>query len=156
MGCLETEASMKVLVEKVRQGLASGRVSSIKNLSADTDEAFHGIVQAAVRGDQLAVELLTEMVHTIGKGIAILVHIMNPEEIVISGRGAAAGKLLLPPLQQALNRYCIPRLTAHTQLRISDLNKEAELFGAAALVVEHLDKRFITNRTSPQNHPFAA
>ena len=156
MGCLETEASMKVLVEKVRQGLASGRVSSIKNLPEDTDEAFQEIVQAAVRGDQLAVELLTEMVHTIGKGIAILVHIMNPEEIVISGRGAAAGKLLLPPLQQALNRYCIPRLTAHTQLRISDLNKEAELFGAAALVVEHLDKRFTINRTSPQNHPFAA
>lgn len=156
MGCLETEASMKVLVSKVREGIESGRVTSIKTLPEDIDSAFELIIQAAIRGDQLAVELISEIALIIGKGIAILTHIMNPEEIVLSGRGAAAGKLLLPPIQQALNRYCIPRLTAHTQLRISDLNKEAELYGAAALVVEQFDKRFRNNRSNPENYPFAA
>ncbi len=156
MGCLETEASMKVLVNKVSEGIESGRVTSIKKLPEDMDAAFELIIQAATRGDQLAVELISEIALIIGKGIAILTHIMNPEEIVLSSRGAAAGRLLLPPLQQALNRYCIPRLTAHTQLRISDLNKEAELFGAAALVVEQLDKRFKHNRSNPENYPFAA
>lgn len=156
MGCLETEASMKVLVNRVREGIESGRVTSIKTLPEDMDSAFELIIQAAIRGDQLAVELISEIALIIGKGIAILTHIMNPEEIVLSGRGAAAGKLLLPPIQQALNRYCIPRLTAHTQLRISDLNKEAELYGAAALVVEQFDKRFRSNRSNPENYPFAA
>lgn len=156
MGCLETEASMKVLVNRVREGIESGRVTSIKKLPEDVDAAFELIILAATRGDQLAVELISEIALIIGKGIAILTHIMNPEEIVLSGRGAAAGRLLLPPIQQALNRYCIPRLTAHTQLRISDLNKEAELYGAAALVVEQLDKRSRNNRSNPKNYPFAA
>ncbi len=147
---------MKVLVSKVREGIESGRVTSIKTLPEDIDSAFELIIQAAIRGDQLAVELISEIALIIGKGIAILTHIMNPEEIVLSGRGAAAGRLLLPPIQQALNRYCIPRLNAHTQLRISDLNKEAELYGAAALVVEQFDKRFRNNRSNHENYPFAA
>ncbi len=156
MGCLETEASMKVLVQRVRNGIEAGRVTTIKSLPDDIDAAFQMIIQAALRGDQLAVEIISEIVHIIGKGVAILVHIMNPEEIVISGRGAAAGRLLLPPIQQALNRYCIPRLTAHTQLRISELNKFAELYGAAALVAEQLGKQIRNNRTNPENYPFAA
>ncbi|MCG7860006.1 ROK family protein, partial [Flavihumibacter sediminis] len=51
MGCLETEASMKVLVNKVREGIESGRVTSIKTLPEDIDSAFELIIQAAIRGD---------------------------------------------------------------------------------------------------------
>lgn len=156
MGCLETEASLHVLVQKVREGMQEGKVTGIKTLSPNIEESSRLIIKAATRGDQLAVELLSELAGIIGKGIAILVHIMNPEEIVISGRGAAAGRILLPPIQQALIRYCIPRLMLHTQLRISEMNRDAELLGAAAFVVEQLDKKIRTNRSGPENYPFAA
>ncbi len=140
-GCLETEASLKVVVEKARAGLQQGRVTSMKNLPEEIEEACNEVLIAATRGDQFAVELLSEAAMQIGKGIAILIHIMNPELIILSGRGAAAGNLWLPPIQQALNRYCIPRLAAYTQMEISTLSKEAELMGAASLVVENIDKQ---------------
>ncbi|KYP14452.1 ROK family protein [Flavihumibacter sp. CACIAM 22H1] len=155
-GCLETEASLKVMVAKAQEGMRSGRVTSIKFLPDDIEEACKMVINAANRGDQLAVELLSDVAYNIGRGIAVLVHIMNPEQVVFSGRGAAAGKLLLPPIQQALNRYCIPRLAAYTHLSVSDLNKDAEIMGAAALVVEQLDKRFTNRKSSSKNHPFAA
>lgn len=139
-GCLETVASMQVLVENARKGLAEGRVSSIAALPENIEEALKAVIVAAGRGDQFAVELFSEAAYNIGKGLAILIHIVNPELIILSGRGASAGKIWLASIQQALNRYCIPRLSEYTSLMISSLNNNAELVGAAALVVENLDK----------------
>ena len=66
---------------------------------------------------------------------------LNPELIVLSGRGASAGKLWLAPVQQAINRDCIPRLAAQCELMVSTFNNRAELIGAAALVIENFDKQ---------------
>ena len=98
------------------------------------------IMQAAGRGDQFAVELLSEVGYHIGRGVAILIHILNPELIVLSGRGSMAGKIWQAPIQQALNEFCIPRLAYNTAIEISQLGHEAELIGAAALVMENYEK----------------
>lgn len=140
-GCLETEASMLVVVEKAKQGLENGRVSTIKSIPDDFEAACNTIINEALKGDQFAVELFSEAAFNIGRGIAFLIHIMNPELVVLSGRGASLGKLWLAPVQQALNRYCIPRLAAYTELVVSTFNKNAELIGAAALVIESLDRK---------------
>ena len=140
-GCLETEASMTVVVEKVTEAIKTGRVSRIKNVSEDFEEAFATIIAAATNGDQLTVEILSETAFNIGRGIAILIHILNPEVVVISGRGAAAGNMLLAPIQQAIHRFCIPRLANYTDIRVSTLSSNAELIGAAALVVENYDRK---------------
>ena len=140
-GCLETEASMLVVLEKAKQELAKGRVSSISHLSGDFEEDSLRIIRAALKGDQLAVELLSETAYNIGRGIAILIHILNPELVVISGRGALAGNMLLAPIHQAVNKYCIPRLATYTEIVISSFSNDAELIGAAALVVENFDKK---------------
>jgi altronate dehydratase len=58
---------------------------------------------------------------------------------VISGRGAVSGNMLLPPIQQAVNKYCIPRLAEYTDIEVSTFSNKAELIGAAALVVENYD-----------------
>ncbi len=54
---------------------------------------------AAGNGDQFAIDLLSEAGYKIGKALAILIHIMNPETIILSGRGAKVGKILLAPTQ---------------------------------------------------------
>lgn len=141
-GCLETEASMLVVLEKAKEELSKGRVSVIKEIPNDFEEASSAIINAALQGDQLAVELLSETAYNIGRGIAILIHILNPELVVISGRGALAGNMLLAPIQQAVNKYCIPRLAAYTEIVVSSFSNNAELIGGAALVVENLDKKF--------------
>lgn len=139
-GCLETEASMLVVVEKAAEALKSGRVSTIRALPDDIEEACNIIITAATGGDTFAVELLSKAAYNIGRGISILIHLLNPELIVLSGRGAMAGKLWLAPIQQAINRDCIPRLAAHCELTVSTFNNRAELIGAAALVIENFDK----------------
>jgi len=138
-GCLQTEASLLVVVQKAIEGIKAGRVSGLKYIEEDHPKLVgDALIDAANNGDQFAIEILSDAAYKIGKALAILIHIMNPESIVLSGRGAMVGKILLAPIQQALNKYCIPRLANSTELLISDLGFDAELIGAAILVMENL------------------
>lgn len=139
-GCLEVDASLNVITEKAKIAIASGTQSKlIDYFKLDDKLPAEYLLQAAVEGDQLAISLLTEATFTVGKGIATLIHIMNPQRIVVSGRGAQAGRILLAPIQQALNEYCIQRLSEKTEIVISDLAHDAELIGASVLVMESFD-----------------
>jgi predicted NBD/HSP70 family sugar kinase len=140
-GCLETEASMLLIVEKALNELKAGRLSMLTQMNFETTEdTAKAIMEAAIKGDTFAVELFSEAGYNIGRGAAILIHLLNPKSIVLSGRGAAAGKLWLAPVQQAINEHCIPKLAQHTEITISTLGYQAELFGAAALVMEHYNE----------------
>lgn len=140
-GCLETETSLSVLIEKFHEAIQQGRVSMLRSISTENlEKASEQIVQFALEGDRLAVELLSEIGYKIGRGIAILIHLLNPELIIISGRGTQAGKIWQAPIQQALNEHCIPRLAHNTKIEISNLGFDASLIGAAALVMENYDQ----------------
>ena len=139
-GCLETETSLLVLAEKAVRRLKEGKTSSLKNLSLDhMEETAAAIMDAAVRGDYFAIELFSEIAYNIGRGVAILIHLLNPQLIVLSGRGSGAGKLWLAPIQQAINEHCIPKIAENTEVRLSSLGHHAEIMGAAALVMENYD-----------------
>lgn len=140
-GCLETAASMLVVTKKAIEGIHNGRITSLKtNDTSPSKSLGDAIMEAASHGDQFAIELLTDAGYKIGKALAILIHIMNPRTIVLSGRGARAGKILMAPIQQALHKYCIPRLAESTELLVSELGFDAELIGAAVLMMENFDK----------------
>lgn len=143
-GCLETETSLFVIVEKAKAGIQAGRVTVLKRLLSgkeeDLEKDAEAIIRSAGSGDRFAIELLSEAGYNIGRGIAILIHLLNPGIVVLSGRGAMAGKIWQAPIQQALNEHCIPRLAVNTEIRLSTLGYEAELIGGAALVMERSDE----------------
>ena len=139
-GCLETESSLFIVTEKAIEGLKHGKVSMLKNLTLEhAEDSSKEIMNAAIKGDKYAIELLSEAGYNIGRGISILIHLLNPELIILSGRGSVGGKIWLAPIQQAINEHCIPKIAENTQLEISSLGFQAELIGAAALVMDHFD-----------------
>jgi predicted NBD/HSP70 family sugar kinase len=136
-GCLETEASFIAITANAKKGIAEGQISSLshyKELNADA------IIAEAVKGDLFAVKLISEAAYHVGQGLAILIHLMNPGAIVLSGKGSVVGNLWMAPIQQAINEHCIPRLTKLTEFFVSDLNTKAQLIGGAALMVENFGK----------------
>jgi len=146
-GCLETETSLLVVIEKAIEDLKTGRLSSLGKQfpTGRFEEDWEAIVNGAIKGDQFVIELLSDAGYNIGKGVAILIHLINPESVILSGRGALAGKVWQAPIQQALNEHCIPRLAANTSVAISTLGYQAELIGSAALVMEHQVKESVKN-----------
>ena len=141
-GCLETESSLVIVAEKAREGVKEGKLSLLKGeLNHESiEQDCDAIIAAAGKGDRFAVSLLSDAGYIIGRGLAVLIHILNPEVIILSGRGAAAGKLWKAPIQQALNEHCIPKLADSTEVEVSELGYEAEIIGAAALVMENYGK----------------
>lgn len=139
-GCLEVETSLLVLVERAKTEMAMGATSRLESLFADTQklEGDH-LLRAAKNGDPLAVSILSDAAFLIGKGLSTLIHIMNPELIILGGRGAMAGKILMAPVQQAINEFCIPRLAEHTTIVVSPMAHMSELLGAASLVIENCE-----------------
>jgi predicted NBD/HSP70 family sugar kinase len=129
-GCLETEASLIIIEEKAKQ-------------LSDTYHADANVVlKAASEGDAFAINIISEAGYNIGRGIAVLIHIMNPDAIVLSGKGIKAGKLWLAPIQQAINELCIPELINEVEVKISSMDMNAQLIGAAALTMEKINESF--------------
>ncbi|GEP95882.1 ROK family protein [Chitinophaga cymbidii] len=156
-GCLETEASLLLVIEKAGHGLKDGRLSALgaKFPTGHPEADWDAIVKAAHKGDRFVVELLSKTGYDIGKAVAILIHLMNPEFVILSGRGTLAGKVWEAPVQQALNEHSIPRLAANTKLAISTLGHHAELIGAVSLVMENKVKEFKTSRKKVRVREFS-
>jgi predicted NBD/HSP70 family sugar kinase len=149
-GCLETETSLLFIVEKAIAEINQGKLTILKNLDQKhIQEAASSILNAAIKGDTYAIELISEAGYNIGRGIAILIHILNPQTIVLSGRGSVGGKLWTTPIQQALNEHCIPKIAENLNTEISKLGALAELYGAAALIMEHYDE--MPSKTKTRN-----
>ena len=130
-----------MIIEKAREGISSGRLSKLSSLPfEDLELACDAIIKAVREGDQFAVELFSKAGYNIGKGVAVLIHLLNPKIIILSGRGSSAVQVWQAPIQQALNEHCIPRLYQNTGIEISTLGIHAELIGAAALVMENYER----------------
>lgn len=137
-GCLESEASIFAMAQKAIKGIKGGRVSKLQSVNTADQEAMgKALLNAALTGDQFAVELLSEAGYHIGKVLASVIHVLNPGTIILAGRGIKVAAILLAPIQQAITRYCIPELATGTELLISDLGIDAQLTGAAVLVMEN-------------------
>jgi len=143
-GCLETQASLINIEENALQEIKSGEFTSLTIKKGKVE--ITDIISAALNGDSLAIKLISNAGYQIGRALAILIHILNPESIVLSGRASKAGKFLLPPIQQAINEHSIPTITEDIDVSLSEMGFDAQLIGSAALAVDHLTKEFFTHQ----------
>jgi len=133
-GCLEVEGSLLSAMNHIKQELENGVQSSIKkDLSTDEIDFTH-FLSAIHAGDQLGIEATKKIANVLGKGISTLIHILNPEKIIISGRGSSMGEILINYIQTSVFEFSIPRLSQNTQIQVSNI-VNAQLLGTAVVVV---------------------
>ena len=154
IGCLETIASGTALVKKARQMIKEGKNSIISaNVNNKLEKIkLKTIVEAANQGDLFAIELIEEAGEYLAKGMSILIHLFNPEAIIIGGEMAEAGNLVTDPVQQKLNKYTMLRLKQDTTVLLSDLKEKAGLYGTLPIVVDNVfNMRFGSGKFSEAN-----
>lgn len=141
-GCLETVASGIAMVNKAKKGLEAGQTSILNTMIDNEIDNLEPelIIEAANLGDQFAINVLSEIGISLGKGIAILIQIFNPELIILEGKIAEANQFITTPIQQSLNTYTMIQLKERTQISLSTLGKNSSLFGATLAVMEHIFK----------------
>ncbi|NCB08743.1 MAG: ROK family protein, partial [Bacteroidia bacterium] len=139
-GCLETIVSATAIARIAREGIKKGQSSLITELvDGDTGKIDITIViQAANMGDQFAISLLTDTGYWLGRGIAYLIQIFNPELIIIGGRVAEASRFILAPIQQAITIFSNRDLSSDTEIKFSELGSKAGTMGIAAYALEKI------------------
>lgn len=134
-GCLETEASGNALVAKFRQKLAEGLSSNLLREVASPDEiTLEHIIEAALHDDTLAIELIAEVGEKLGRGVALLINLYNPELIILGGSLATTGDYLVLPMKSSIKKYSLSILNNDTRLKLSGLKEKAGVIGACLLV----------------------
>lgn len=141
-GCLETEASGYALVRKTKKGLLEGQTSILNELTKEQLEELQPemVINAANRGDQFAIDILSQIGSKLGKGIATLIQIFNPEMIVLEGKLAEAKQFITTPIQQSLNIYCMMQLKDRTKIELSNLGNNSSLYGGTIAIMDKIFK----------------
>lgn len=133
-GCLETGASGSALHRIVCERLRSGRKSMLsKAFNSKGDISLDDIINAILEEDVLAIECVEEVGTTLGRAIAGLINLFNPELIVIGGELAAAKDYLLIPIKGAINKHSLKIVSKDTTLKFSKLGRKAGPIGACML-----------------------
>ncbi|WP_324677356.1 ROK family protein [Hymenobacter sp. GOD-10R] len=144
-GCLETVASGSAIVRNAREGIKAGQNTLLNKLSAYEIEQLEPeqVISAANDGDQFAINILAEVGTNLGKGIAILIQLFNPELIILGGEIAQAKQFLMPAIQQAINTYCMTQLREKTSIMVSELGTNAVILGSVATVMENIFESYM-------------
>jgi len=140
IGCIETLASGKSMVVKARNEMANGAVTQLNTMTeGDLSRLNIKIILAAARkGDQFAIDLLAKAGEALGKGLAVLIHLFNPELIIIGGEMSRAADYMISPIESNLNVYTISRIRRDARIVASNLGDNARLMGTVALVMNRI------------------
>lgn len=139
-GCLETIASSNAIMKRVMMGFARNEVSSLVNQFKDHPEKItpEDVISAARQGDEFCISILNDIGKAMGKGLANIIQLLNPEVIVLSGPISKARQFVLSPIQQSLNRLCLEKISGNTAIIVSDMGDQSALLGTSELVLQKI------------------
>lgn len=133
-GCLETEASgsalHRILMERYNDGCSTILANKIKQKE---NISLNDLVDATNKEDMLCIEIMEQIGLNLGKGIAGLINIFNPELVVLGGTLAQTGEYLSLPVKSAIRKYSLNLVSKDTKIKISKLGERAGIMGACLL-----------------------
>jgi predicted NBD/HSP70 family sugar kinase len=96
------------------------------------------VADAAMHGDLVSNELLSEAGRLVGQTIAAIVNFFNPSLVIIGGGVANSGDNFLASIRQSIYRRSLPLATRDRRIVRSELGDLAGIYGAAALVGDQI------------------
>ncbi|MDE5709867.1 MAG: ROK family transcriptional regulator, partial [Bacteroides sp.] len=134
-GCLETEASGSALHRILLERIANGEESILSNRAKDTESllTLDEIIDAINKEDLLCIEILEEMGQKLGKQVAGLINLFNPELVIIGGTLSQTGDYILQPIKSAIRKYSLNLVNQDSTITLSKLKSKAGVIGACML-----------------------
>jgi predicted NBD/HSP70 family sugar kinase len=131
-GCLENTAS----------GAAISAMARERGLSTTDVEELAKMARA---GDAPAKEIFAEFAGALGRGIATIINLFNPETIVLTGKVSRASDVFWDDMMNSVSRHALPAALARTTVVVEQASANLSLLGAVAVVLHHI---FYSSRVS--------
>jgi glucokinase len=125
-GCFEALAAGPAIADRAQRAAWSALSQSILVDAAQRGDEIDAkmVFEAALKGDELALEVVRETADYIGRGLALILNILNPQKIIIGGGVAKAGELLFRSIRSAAAKYTLYPPAKRTEIiPISDPNR---------------------------------
>ena len=134
-GCLETEVSGLALCHNLQQALSEGKESIISDEIKDqiTPATLSQIIEATNKEDLLCIEMIEDIGQKLGRYLASLINLLNPELVVIGGELARTEDYILQPIRSAVRKYSLNLVNKDTKVILSKLQDKAGIIGACML-----------------------
>lgn len=135
-GCLEQYASATGIARLANRKLAATTQDSVLRAAKERGAVSAKTVFDAVKnGDALACEIAEEFGDYLGKGLAAIACVVNPEVIVLGGGVSKAGEILCEYVAKYYKKYVFHGCS-NAQFKLATLGNDAGIYGAAKLVLE--------------------
>lgn len=133
IGCLETYTSATGLARTARELIESTNIpSQLRNITSPITSK--DVYEAAVEGDQLALQIFEFTGKKLGESFADFVAFSAPEAIILFGGLARAGDFIMKPVEESMNANLLPLWRGKIKLLFSQLKEsDAAILGASAL-----------------------
>lgn len=134
-GCLETMASGTALVREAVRFSLEDRGSALHTQAALDRSSVTGeaVAAAAKAGDKAAVRAFNSISYYLGLGIVDLIHIFDPEAVMLGGGVSGSADLFLDGLRAVIVEHGIQSLVKDVPVLVSSLGDDAGLIGAARI-----------------------
>lgn len=131
-GCLEQYASATGVVRLAKKRLAKDDKASVLR---DGEISAKAIWDAAKEGDEIAIEIAHQFGTYLGKGLAAISAVVNPEVFVVGGGVSRAGEVLFEYTKPHFMKYAFHGCR-NAQFKLATLGNDAGIYGAAKLVID--------------------
>ncbi|ALS74900.1 ROK family transcriptional regulator [Planococcus rifietoensis] len=121
-GCLQTFVAGPAITRNISEKTA-------QSLSAEQ------VFEQALDGNKACIEVLTQAGRAMGVGLTNLIHIINPEKIVLGGGVSKAQQFILPAIRETIQASALTQSASRTQVEITKLGDDATLIGAVTLLL---------------------
>ncbi|KAA0965584.1 ROK family transcriptional regulator [Sporosarcina sp. ANT_H38] len=122
-GCLQTFTTGPAIARRAMKGM------SVEQITAEK------VYELAMNGNDEFVTILKETGRVIGIGLTNLIHIINPQKIVLGGGVTKAKELIFPVVLKTIEECALTPRAKQTEVTITKLGDDATLIGAVSLLL---------------------
>lgn len=138
-GCLEAMASATALIRYANEGRKRFPESMIFEFERKREVlGAREIFDAYRSNDKLAIRIFDTFVEAMSVGITSIIHIFNPQMVILGGGMSKSADLFIPKITEKVNMRVIPSFMGTFKIVGSKLGNDAGILGAAAIALENL------------------
>ncbi|MEU4603300.1 ROK family protein [Kribbella sp. NPDC023972] len=137
-GCAEAYVSGTAIARRAAEAVADRPESSLATLTAITAK---DVAEQALAGDPVARAVWDETTAMLGRMVAVLINVCEPELVVLGGGVTRAGAQLLDPVREAALRQAMPPAAAACDVVLSRHGDVVGVLGAAAIGYQRMGER---------------
>jgi glucokinase len=132
MGCLETVSSATGIIRMAKDAVERGDRTSLSQVE---DIMAKDVLDAAKAGDEVATRIVNRAAYYLGKSMAMIAIVLNPQYFIIGGGVSKAGDFLFDQIREVFEKYTQDQAKENVKIVAATLGNNAGVVGAAGLIL---------------------